>query len=184
MLSILPLPSSKRTTLNILSDVSGSIKPGRFVVCFLSTCIFKHICQFCLHISLEIRKCSLWKSLSHVICWHPIPSWHCWSRGISFAGDLQNDTTSWTTRCGEDNLLVSIVRQIGQNSEGWISFDLAASSRFLSVNPFLRSWKPLLITSSAIEMNCVRFRFWSGCLYCKECNNNKIWQLLNIWWRN
>jgi hypothetical protein len=48
------------------------------------------------------------------------------SSGISFAGDLQDDTTSRTTRCREDNLLVSIFRQIGQspqdNRQGYIQW--------------------------------------------------------------
>jgi hypothetical protein len=34
------------------------------------------------------------------------------SPGISFAGDLQDDSTSRTTRCREDNLLASTTRFI------------------------------------------------------------------------
>jgi hypothetical protein len=60
------------------------------------------------------------------------------SSGISFAGDLQDDTTSRTTRCRKDNLLVSIFRQIGQSPQGRISIFLDASPWFFSVNPLLR----------------------------------------------
>lgn len=61
----------------ILSDVSASIKPGRFV-CFLSACICSSIlANFVLTWASRSHNV-LWESLSHAIRWHPIPTWHCW----------------------------------------------------------------------------------------------------------